>query len=60
MNELLIEFQLIGELRRSIFHVLYSGNLSPELKDNLSKTYDLLQEEQAKIKKKVVESDEGV
>lgn len=60
MNELAIQFQVLGELRHSVFAVLYSGNLSPQLKDNLSKTYDLLQEEQAKIKAKVVMNDEGV
>lgn len=60
MNETIIQFQILGELRHSIFTVLYTAHMSPELKDILSKAYDLLQDEQAKIKKNMVESDEGV
>jgi hypothetical protein len=40
--------------------VIYSANLTPELKDVLSKAYDLLQDEQQKIKTMVVDDDEGV
>ena len=61
MNEQVINFQILGELRHSIFSVLYNANLTPELKKILSDAYDLLQEEQQKIKTKVVElDDEGV
>lgn len=61
MNEQVINFQILGELRHSIFSCLYNANLSPELKEILSKAYDLLQDEQQKIKTKVVEQDdEGV
>lgn len=60
MNELAIQFQVLGELRHAVFTILYSGNLNAELKEHLSKTYDLLQDEQQKIKKRVVEDDEGV
>jgi hypothetical protein len=60
MNEQVIQFQILGELRHSIFSVIYSANLTPELKDVLSKAYDLLQDEQQKIKTMVVDDDEGV
>jgi len=60
MNEQLINFQILGELRHSIFACLYNANMSPELKEILSKAYDLLQDEQQKIKTNVVDDDEGV
>jgi len=60
MNEQVINFQILGELRHSIFTTIYTAKMSPELKDILSKAYDLLQDEQQKIKTKVVDEDEGV
>ena len=60
MNEQVIQFQILGELRHSIFSVLYTARLSPELKQKLSEVYDLLQDEQQKIKTQVVDEDEGV
>lgn len=60
MNEQVINFQILGELRHSIFTASYTAQMSPELKEVLSKAYDLLQEEQSQIKKKVMDEDEGV
>ncbi len=61
MNEPLIKYQLLGELKHTIFMDLYQlPNISEELKDSMKHTYELLIKEQAEVYKKVVESDEGV
>jgi hypothetical protein len=61
MNELMVKYQLLGELKHTIFIDLYQlENISQELQESMHATYELLLEEQAKVFKKVLENSEGV
>ena len=60
MNELLLKYQTLGELRHTIFYTIYEGNLSVELKEILGKSYMSLLEEQTKIFEQVMTPVEGV
>jgi len=60
VNELLVKYQIVGELKHTIFQTIYAGNLSDKLKESLMQSYELCLEEQKTVYKKVLESDDGV
>ena len=60
MNELLLRYQLSGDLADSVFALLHAGNFSAELNEQLEKTYELLVKEQHNLYQKIRARNEGV
>ncbi len=60
MNELLMRYQLAGELADATFALIHAGNYSHELIEQLEITYHMLVKERAVIYDKVRDRNEGV